>query len=69
MPIYTYKCKKCGETFDFLSGVGKGSEVPVCPKCKSRIVAKMFAPFRVKIGSSINSSSCPTGTCPISDND
>jgi putative FmdB family regulatory protein len=69
MPIYTYKCKKCGEIFDFLSGVGKGSEIPVCPKCKSRTVEKMFATFGVKMGASTSASTCATGTCPLSKND
>jgi len=66
MPIYTYKCKKCGKTFDFLAGVGRGNEKPQCPKCKTREVEKLFAPFGVRVGNSINDSSCPTGTCPLS---
>jgi putative FmdB family regulatory protein len=69
MPIYTYKCKKCNTTFDFLSGVGKGAETPVCPKCQSSEVEKTVARFSVKIGGGTGSSSCPTGTCPLSDND
>ncbi len=66
MPIYTYKCKNCGKTFDFLAGVGRGNEDPQCPKCKTKEVEKLFALFGVRMGSATGDSSCPTGTCPLS---
>jgi putative FmdB family regulatory protein len=65
MPIYTYKCKKCNSTFDFLSGVGQGVETPVCPKCQSDEVEKILSSFSVKMGGGARSSSCPTGTCSL----
>jgi putative FmdB family regulatory protein len=65
MPIFTYKCKDCGEVFDFL--MLNKSEKPKCTKCGSKKLEKQFAAFGVKMGasSSTNSSSCPTGTCPL----
>jgi putative FmdB family regulatory protein len=69
MPIYTYKCQKCGAQFDFLMGVGKGDDKPQCPQCKAKDVEKVFAPFGVRTGSSSGDSSCPTGTCPLSGGD
>jgi len=32
MPIYEYRCKKCGETTEFLAGLGKDEEV-CCQSC------------------------------------
>ena len=40
MPIYTYQCKRCGTTFDFLKV--KRSEKPSCPKCKSTDLKKQM---------------------------
>ena len=65
MPIYTYKCKECGEIFDFLKL--KKSEKARCKKCGSTNLEKQFAAFGVKMSDSpsASSSSCPTGTCPF----
>jgi putative FmdB family regulatory protein len=41
MPIYSYKCKKCGRLFDFLKI--KASEKPVCPRCGSMELDKQIA--------------------------
>lgn len=66
MPIYCYVCKKCGEKFDFLAGVGTGSEEVKCKKCGSRKVKKVWAPFSIGSGKkSSASSSCPSGTCNL----
>lgn len=38
MPIYQYKCKKCGHVFDGVYSVDK-RETPLkekCPECKSK---------------------------------
>lgn len=51
MPIYTYKCKKCGVVFDFL--MLQKSEKPVCAKCGSEHLEKQLsAPGIVKMGTS-----------------
>jgi len=67
MPIYSYVCKKCGEKFDFLVGVGTGSEVIKCKKCGSKKVERIVARFSVGSGKSRSSSpsSCPSGTCNL----
>jgi len=68
MPIYTYKCKNCGQIFDFLKL--KKSEKAKCKKCGSTNLEKQFAAFGVRMNdsSSTSGSSCPTGTCPLSSN-
>ena len=57
MPIYEYKCKKCGETFETLVRDG---QKPSCPHCKSKRLEKLISGFGV--GSS-KSSGCAGGEC------
>ncbi|MBR1918915.1 MAG: zinc ribbon domain-containing protein [Spirochaetales bacterium] len=47
MPIYTYRCSKCGNTFDASQSF---SDDPLtdCPKCRRRgSLKKVFAPAAV----------------------
>ena len=43
MPIYEYRCKRCGREFSFLSGVTRDSAPPQCPECKSRRLQKLMS--------------------------
>ena len=64
MPIFEYKCQKCGHKMEFLEKNSSRSE-HVCEKCGSSNLQKLFSDFSVgKDGQSNNS--CPTGTCPFS---
>lgn len=47
MPIYDYKCKKCGEQFEILI---RGKEKPSCPKCGSKSLKKLISGFAVISG-------------------
>ena len=60
MPIFEYKCKKCGFKFEKLV---LGKEKIQCPKCKSTSLEKLFSPFNV--GGKSNSKSCKGGICNI----
>jgi putative FmdB family regulatory protein len=51
MPIYEYRCKKCGELFEALRPVGDSGKRLSCPKCGARGVEKQYSAFAV------------TGTC------
>ncbi len=69
MPLYEYKCGKCGEVFEQLVSPGKKDAKVQCPKCNSKTTKRQFSCFA--IGSSNaggSSASCPTGTCPFGDN-
>ena len=33
MPIYEYKCRKCGHVFEELQRMSEGNENIVCPEC------------------------------------
>lgn len=56
MPIYTYKCKKCGTVFDFL--MLTKNDTPECQKCGSTDVDKQYSVFGVKGSSGKTSSQC-----------
>jgi len=61
MPIYKYKCKKCGHKFEKLVF---GQEKIKCPKCKSENLEKLVSAFATG-KSSKETGSCETGTCPF----
>jgi len=66
MPIFEYKCKKCGHKTEFLEK-GNSKEKHVCEKCGSNDLQKLFSTFSAGNSSTSGSpDSCPTGTCPFS---
>jgi len=62
MPIYQYKCKRCGQKTEFLEKISSKNN-HVCEKCGSSDMQKLFSGFSVG-QSSHGGDSCPTGTCP-----
>jgi len=68
MPLYSYECKDCGNTFDLLVGVTAKKAEMKCRKCGSENIEKRFSTFSMGESRSMSSgsdSSCPTGTCPL----
>ena len=60
MPIFNYKCNKCGNVFEAL--LKTRSARAVCPSCGSEDLAS--APNRISVGRS-TSNSCPAqAMCP-----
>ena len=45
MPIYEYKCEKCGHVFESLQSINASSENVVCTECGSSNVTKLFSAF------------------------
>ncbi|MCL0038325.1 hypothetical protein M1N10_04865 [Thermodesulfovibrionales bacterium] len=46
MPVYDYKCAKCGEPFSLVMSVGeKDKKIADCPKCKSVEVKPVYSSF------------------------
>lgn len=45
MPIYEYKCRKCGKDFELLV-FGEGNQA-ACEHCGSKTVEKQFSSFAV----------------------
>jgi len=68
MPIFEYKCNKCGSRMEFLEK-RKTKSKHVCEKCGSDKMQKLFSGFSVGAGTKSGSGtgdSCPTGTCGLS---
>ena len=67
MPIYSYTCRDCKNTFDLLIGVTSAASEMKCPKCGSVKIDKKLGGFSVRMGSASSSGpaapSCPTGGC------
>jgi putative FmdB family regulatory protein len=68
MPIFEYKCKKCGKEFEEL--VRNSEEKVCCPKCESPKVNKKMSVFAHKSSGKFHSSSasggchsCHSGSC------
>ena len=40
MPLYEYRCKGCGHTFEALI---RGEQTPACPECESEALERLFS--------------------------
>ncbi|MFZ5997145.1 MAG: FmdB family zinc ribbon protein [Nitrospirota bacterium] len=63
MPIYEYKCTRCGQEFEKLVF---GNQKVTCIKCASEHIEKKFSVFGmsgVEKSSSSGCSSCSSGSC------
>lgn len=45
MPIYEYKCKKCGNLFDVFQSIGASGENLNCPSCGEPKPERIFSAF------------------------
>ncbi len=66
MPIFAYECKKCGNKFELLVGVGADSREPECAKCGSKQLQKLLSSFAVASSSRTEAPACGLegGSCP-----
>lgn len=60
MPIYEFRCAKCGEKFEELCST---QARPVCPKCGVNEVERLFSPFATKSGNDFHGSTTGAGGC------
>ncbi|HEG43976.1 MAG TPA: zinc ribbon domain-containing protein [Phycisphaerales bacterium] len=68
MPIYEYKCGKCGAVSEFLEGMS-GKKKHVCEKCGSGNMEKQFSTFAVGVkqdGTDSKCMGCTDRGCPHS---
>ena len=64
MPIFEYKCTKCGHVTEVLAR--SGAAKPKCAKCGSGATEKLLSSFAAQSATpSKRCASCPDGTCPI----
>ena len=45
MPIYEYRCERCGSRFEVLQRVGEDGKTLHCPTCGYERVVKQFSAF------------------------
>jgi putative FmdB family regulatory protein len=63
MPIFEYKCRKCGADFEKL--VKNSQEKTACAKCASKEVERKLSVFAASVA---NTSACPAQkSCPAAD--
>ena len=46
MPIYEYKCKKCGNNFDMYQEINSDNEQVECPMCGEKHSERVYSIFR-----------------------
>lgn len=66
MPIYEYRCAKCGHEFEKRVSFSQADVLPDCPECKSGETEKkisMFCAHGVTGGSGSSCSGCEGGSC------
>ncbi len=63
MPIYEYKCKKCGEKFELRLGFFHNKKSLRCPKCGDEDPDRIFSWFAKGSSSGQGSNSANSGAC------
>lgn len=64
MPIYEYRCEKCGENFDLFLRSATEEPEPKCPKCGSTDVNRAISLFGIggtSGRSTVSAASCGPG--------
>jgi len=45
VPIYEYRCKRCGERLEVLQRLGSGPEGLACPRCGGDVLEREVSTF------------------------
>jgi putative FmdB family regulatory protein len=61
MPIYEYRCKKCGVVFERFQKINESGESLNCPACGAKKPEKILSSFSSSNGSESSSSCGPLG--------
>ena len=61
MPIYEYRCRKCGQVFERIQKVNEGGDNLTCPHCGKKKPEKILSSFSSSKGSESSSSCGPSG--------
>ena len=66
MPMYEFKCAKCGDVFEELIRNSKDNDDAQCPGCGSHDIERVLSSFSVSTGSSggsLPTCGAPGGSC------
>jgi putative FmdB family regulatory protein len=61
MPIYEYRCRKCGEIFEKIQKLNEGEEALTCPYCGEKKPEKLVSCFSSSKGSESTSACGSSG--------
>jgi putative FmdB family regulatory protein len=62
MPLYEYRCGKCGHRFEELETIADRDRPRDCPRCGNKGVEREVSVFAAKVSGSTTSPSCgPAG--------
>jgi len=61
MPIYEYRCRKCGKVFEKFQKISEGGDHLTCPSCGGKKPEKLLSSFSSSKESDSSSSCGPTG--------
>jgi putative FmdB family regulatory protein len=62
MPMYEYRCQKCGEKFERLRSMRDADAETECPACKSKEVKRQLSTFASGSSSSSGAGCTPAGS-------
>jgi putative FmdB family regulatory protein len=62
MPIYEYRCGKCGHCFEQIQGAGEAEKKVECPQCGAAKAERMMSSFSCGGGKGIEPGA-PAGGC------
>ena len=72
MPLYEYRCKKCGTCFEQLVSLADRDTGIECPQCGAKRPDRLLSSFAVGKAKTTSAAAgagscatCPTGTCPL----
>jgi len=62
MPLYEYRCEKCGQEFEKMLRFDQSDELPVCPVCQSDDTRKRISAFSSRGSGGAFSTSTPASS-------
>jgi|WetSurMetagenome_2_1015567.scaffolds.fasta_scaffold02263_12 putative FmdB family regulatory protein len=64
MPIYEYKCQKCGAKFEIRRSINENDKDIKCPKCETESPRRVFSAFTTGCGAGSDSSTATSSCSP-----
>jgi len=71
MPLYEFRCDKCGHVFERLCRMGENGKGLTCPECRGRRLRRLMSVFATRVAgestrralSGSSCSTCTSGNC------